>query len=86
MRRYLTRRTFITQTGALRAWVDLAVVVVSVGALCWFTIAYVQQQTRYICGIIVLIDDRNQTLPQGDPDTERFRAELHNYRNKIGCP
>lgn len=44
------------------------------------------ERSRDICGIIRLIDDRNQTLPPAtDKDTADFRAELHRYRLKLGC-
>lgn len=74
-----------TPTGALRAWVSLALTLVSVAALAFLTIAYVAGQQRKICGIVVLLDDRNRTLPEGDADTMRFRAELHRYRVNLGC-
>lgn len=44
------------------------------------------QRSREICGIIRLIDDRNQTLPAApDKDTADFRSELHRYRLALGC-
>jgi hypothetical protein len=44
------------------------------------------QRNREICGLIVLIDDRNQGLPPApDADTAAFRAELHRYRVALGC-
>lgn len=44
------------------------------------------QRSREICGLIVLIDDRNQQLPPTpDPDTAAFRTELHRYRLALGC-
>jgi hypothetical protein len=77
---------FFTPTGALRAWATVALVLVSVGLLAFYVISYVNRSQRSICGIIVLIDDRNQKLPASeDPDTAQFRAELHHYRQTIGC-
>lgn len=44
------------------------------------------ERQRQICGIIVIIDDRNQTLPPAtDAETDRFRRELHTYRLALGC-
>lgn len=44
------------------------------------------QRSREICGIIRLIDDRQQAMPPAtDPDTADFRAELHRYRLALGC-
>lgn len=44
------------------------------------------QRSREICGIIRLIDDRNQDLPPAaDKDTADFRSELHRYRLALGC-
>jgi len=80
------REPILTPTGALRAWATLALVLVSVGVLAFYVISYVNRSQRNICGIIVLIDDRNQKMPASDdPDTIRFRAELHRYRQTIGC-
>lgn len=87
----------LTSTGALTAWATLLVTLVSVGILAVLTIGYVKkvdadaerrnvERQRQICGIIVLIDDRNQAMPPAtDPDTMRFRQELHTYRVGLGC-
>ena len=41
---------------------------------------------RQICGIVVIIDDRNQQMPPStDPATTEFRRELHAYRISLGC-
>lgn len=49
-------------------------------------ITYVQGQTRKICGLIVLTDDRYQKLPPtADPDARAFGDQVHEYRKSIGC-
>jgi hypothetical protein len=45
------------------------------------------ERQRQICGLIVLLDERNRTLPPAtDPATARFRSEIHTYRVELGCP
>lgn len=86
-----------TPTGAMRAWATVLMLILGFGLGLGFTIAYVDkvdrdaearnvQRSREICGLIRLIDDRNQKLPPAtDPDTASFRAELHRYRQALGC-
>lgn len=86
-----------TPTGAFRAWAVVVMLIAGFGLALGLTIGYVNkvdreaerrnvQRTREICGLIVLIDDRNQQLPAAtDPDTAAFRAELHRYRLALGC-
>lgn len=85
----MRRVRFTTQTGALRAWVDLAVIVTVValglGTLAFFMIAYVNQQERRICGIIVMLDDRNQKVTPANEDQRQFIERLHRYRTDLGC-
>ena len=88
---------FLTPTGAFRAWATVLVSLVGVAIALGLTVAYVQrvgreaearnvQRAREICGLIVLIDDRNQRMPAtADPDTATFRAELHRFRLALGC-
>lgn len=87
----------ITPTGAFTAWVSLALSIVGLGAALVFTIGYVSKvdgeaearnvkRQREICGIIRLIDDRNQSMPPAqDEATAAFRRELHTYRTSLGC-
>lgn len=80
------RVKFTTASGAFRPFVTVLLNVVVVGLLAGFTITYVARQERRICGIIVLLDDRNQKLPPAtDKDTTDFRRELHSYRLRLGC-
>lgn len=74
-----------TSTGALRAWVTVLLVVIPITVLSVAVVFYVNRQTRLICGVVVLIDDRNQRLPPADPDTMAFRRELHRYRQLLAC-
>lgn len=71
-------------------WATVGMGLVGMGLALFFTVWYVQAETasraRDICGIIVLIDDRNQQMPPSvDPATAEFRAEVHAYRIKLGC-
>lgn len=87
----------ITQTGAFKAWASLVLALAGVAVALVLTIGYVQKvdqaaedrnvkRQREICGIIRLIDDRNQEMPQPtDPATAEFRRELHAYRVSLGC-
>jgi hypothetical protein len=67
-------------------WTVLAITIVAVGLLGVLLVGYVNRSQQRICGIIVLLDDRNQGLPPPqDEDSARFRRELHNYRTGLGC-
>jgi hypothetical protein len=80
------KASLFTPSGALRPWANVIGFLVTFGLLVGFTVTYVASQGRKICGIVVLIDDRNQTLPPAsDPDTARFRNEMHRYRQNLGC-
>jgi hypothetical protein len=69
-----------------RLAIDLMVVILGLAGVAFFTVGYVAHGLRKICGIIELIDDRNQKMPPtNDPDTVQFRRELHRYRQSIGC-
>lgn len=98
----------LTPTGAMRAWATLLAVIVGFGLVVGFTIGYVkkvdhdadrrnQQRARDFCGVVVLLDDRNQQVPPKlapNPTLEQrqqyevavqFVAALHAYRFKLGC-
>jgi hypothetical protein len=91
------RDHILTSSGAFRWWVALATSLVGVAGAMILTIGYVQkidrvadqrnvERQRQICGIVRIIDDRNQELPPAtDVDTADFRAELHRYRVSLGC-
>jgi len=80
------RQRMFTPTGAPRPFTVLALAVVTLGLSIGIMITYVVHEQRKICGLIVLLDDRNQKLPPAtDPDTTRFRDELHRYRTTLGC-
>lgn len=103
-----THNRLITQTGAFRAWVTMLLLILGVGVALGLTIAYVNkvdraserrnvERARDFCGVIVLIDDRNQQVPPklpANPTPEqrqqyevstRFVAAIHAYRLKLGC-
>lgn len=87
----------VTSTGAFKAWASLVVAIVGMGVSMVLMFAYVNrvnraaeernvERQRQICGIIVIIDDRNQEMPPStDPATTDFRRELHAYRQSLGC-
>lgn len=87
----------LTPTGAFTAWMSVLIAVLGVGVALVLTIGYVSKvdraaedrnvkRQREICGIIRIIDDRNQGLPPApDPATADFRRELHTYRVSLGC-
>lgn len=79
------REQLMTPTGAAKGWVSVILALLALGIGQGLMVAYVGKEVRKICGIIVLIDDRNQRLPPADDDTNRFRRELHDYRRSIGC-
>lgn len=81
----MRRVQLVTATGALRAWVSVALLLAGLGGLVFFDIAYQTRGQRKICGIVVLLDDRNQRLPPADPETMAFRRELHLFRKSIDC-
>lgn len=43
------------------------------------------ERSRDICGIIRLIDDRNQGIAPTSEEQRQFIDELHRYRLKLGC-
>lgn len=87
----------VTPTGAFTAWASLVLALAGVGVALVLTIGYVQKmdreaeernvkRQREICGIIRIIDDRNQEMPPAqDQATADFRRELHAYRTSLGC-
>lgn len=74
-----------TSTGALRAWVNVALGLLAVGLLAFFTIAYVAGQQRKICGLIVIMDDAYHSTPPATETGRRLADEVARYRAEIGC-
>lgn len=81
-----------------RQWVYAAVIVfVTIVGLLLAGVWYVNkvdqdaerrnvERSRDWCRIIVMLDDRNQTLPPAqDQQTADFRAALHDLRISKGC-
>lgn len=83
--------------GFTTVWRERLVTLVSVGILAVLLVGYVKrvdadaerrniERERQICGIVRLLDARNQTMPPAtDPATAEFRRELHMYRTNLGC-
>lgn len=73
---------------ARKAWA----VVVVFGAILGFDAASAvisdqrdRERAREICGIIRLIDDRNQKVTPTTDDQRHFIIELHKYRLRLDC-
>lgn len=87
----------MTPGGALTAWATVLTTLIGVAIGMVLIIGYVikvdreaeqrnVERQRQICGIITILDDTNQARPPAaDPETARFRQELHAYRLKLGC-
>ena len=99
----------VTPSGAMRAWATTLLLILGFGLALGLTIAYVDkvdraseqrnlQRARDFCGIITLLDDRNQRVgvpkppPNATPeqlqqyrDATQFVAAIHDYRLKLGC-
>lgn len=75
----------------IRLWHAAIAVVVSMTVVVVCGLVYtnrvVNQSNHRWCGLLVLLDDRNQKAPPAaDPDTQRFRDELHKLRIAYKCP
>jgi hypothetical protein len=90
------RERVLTPTGAMRAWATLLVSTIGVGLALALMFAYVNkvdhdaevrnvERSRDICGIIVMLDDRNQKITPTSEEQKQFIDELHRYRQKLGC-
>lgn len=79
------REHFLTSSGAMRPWLNVAVLVLGLALLAFFTIAYVTEQQRKICGLIVLMDDTYRQNPPPSDTGRQMRDEVRKYRARIGC-
>lgn len=90
------RERILTPTGAMRAWATVVMLILGFGLALGLTIGYVKkvdkeaerrnvERSRDICGIIVMLDDRNQKITPTSEDQRRFIDELHRYRQRLGC-
>jgi hypothetical protein len=79
------KEAIITPTGAAKAWVTVAVFLLCLGTSQVMMVAYVSKKVLDICGVVVLIDDRNQKIVPTSDDQRKFINELHRYRQKLGC-
>lgn len=74
----------------VRLWQALlsGVIVMVVLFFCgfWYVNRVVQQSNHRWCGLLILLDDRNQKLPEpSDPETTKFRREIHELRVGYRC-
>jgi hypothetical protein len=61
-------------------------VMLAVGFNMYFTIRVANNNNHQWCGLLVLLDDRNQKAPPtNDPDTNQFRNEIHSLRTGYNC-
>ncbi len=52
----------------------------------WYVNRVVEQSNHRWCGLLVLLDDRNQKLPEpSDQETAKFRREIHDLRVGYRC-
>lgn len=99
----------VTPSGAMRAWATTLLLIAGFGLALGLTIGYVKMESRRseqrnldrardFCGIITLLDDRNQRAGVQRPpanatpeqlqqyqDAVQFVAAIHAYRIKLGC-
>jgi hypothetical protein len=76
---------FLTASGAMRPWFNVLVLALGLGLLAGFTITYVSEQQRKICGLIVLMDDTYRANPPPSETGRRMQDEVRRYRARIGC-
>lgn len=78
----------------VRLWQAIlsAVMVLIVLFFCgfWYVNRVVQQSNHRWCGLLVLLDDRNQKAPAPPPtpegqESQRFRDEIHGLRISNHC-
>lgn len=65
------------------AWVG-AILLIAVGL--YFVDQRDADRQRDICGLIVLFDDAYRAQPPTTSTGRRVAAEMHAYRERIGCP
>ena len=76
----------IVLTGLLGTAVAMVLIIGYVKRVDKHRAAAERENDRQICGIVVLLDDRNQSMPPAaDPATAQFRREVHAYRVSLGC-
>lgn len=87
---------YLTESGALRAWVSLLIAVVGLGVALGLGIGYVTkvdreaerrnvERSRDLCRILVLLDDRQQQVTPTSQDQADFIAAVHDLRVQKGC-
>jgi hypothetical protein len=68
----------------LRVVKDL-VPIVGLGLLVWFTVVYVADQQRKICGLMVVLDTAYHQTPPTTETGRNIADEVARYRAEIGC-
>lgn len=58
---------------------------VCVGVVAFGVVAYVREQQRNICGLIILMDTSYRETPPTTPTGTKIALEVARYRDKIGC-
>ncbi|MFL6145587.1 MAG: hypothetical protein ACJ72N_27465 [Labedaea sp.] len=75
----------LTPTGAARFGVTLLLTLAAVLIALGFTVVYVAQQQKHMCGLIVVMDDSYREQPPATDAGRHLAAEVSKYRDKIGC-
>ena len=60
-------------------------VFLAVGVNIWYTGVIAHRSENKWCQIMTYIDERNQALPEADPDTMEFRRLWHELRQEYRC-
>jgi len=51
-----------------------------------YTNRVADKRAQEICGVVTLIDDRNQSITPANEDQHKFFDALHRYRQGLHCP
>jgi len=63
----------------------LAVQVLVIGLLIGFTVLYVAEAQRKICGLVLVMDEAYREAPPATPTGVRMAREVAAYKSKIHC-
>jgi hypothetical protein len=77
----------LTETGALRAWYALLMVLLAAALLVVVNIAYTayaqEENNRKWCDVMTTLDTQN--TPATTPQAVDFRRKIHKLRLGLGC-
>jgi len=75
----------VTASGAARLWVTLGLSLTTMAVMAFFVIAYVREQQRQMCGLIVVLDEAYHETPPATTTGQHIADEVSHYRDEIGC-